>query len=1271
MMEEKNVKKKNEQQKAPQQLKRKLMAALSMLVIATILLATTSYAWLVLSVAPEVTGISTNVGANGSLEIALLTTNTRQNLNAIRTTVGESLATRNPEANQVWGNLIDLSYTDYGLNDILLLPSRLKVSKNADGYAVGPNMLSVPTYGYDGRIIKLTDETMSATYEEKEFSLVVGQQEYGVRAIGTTDTLSVQGSALALAKSNITTYTNSAKSATNAVLSNNGDTLFNIVLSHFVNSDGLYGDTELDALKNVLSNLQTVLDYNDLALRQGIVAVAASKISGKDTFIQVRDRVMDTTNSLATLLDSLEEVDEVPAEFRTWVAEQERTQNALNSATNAAYALSGGGYTWDQLRGVLDYVMNVDQVYINGTIFKDFDKSSAGELIGGNVDLDLAPGSGIFADIATFIGNYSSVMTYAGTTVEIATLSAVDVPYLNALATAVKDLEAADSSGEEQEAVALNATYGYALDLAFRCNAATSELLLQTTPEHRIYEGNATGATMGGGSYMEFSTKDSDFSLAKMIELMDAIRVAFVDDQNKILGIAKLNTSNRSVVDGVVKSPLYLYDFGLSEEDGSILMGERRLLDNTITELNQNEPKAVTAIVWLDGDIVDNTMVSATESASLSGVLNLQFASSANLIPANNTELLNISADKTALGTLLQDNLGIVAEGQGVYTTVSWTDFTAAYNYANAVYENPNANDNQIYTAAYNLTVASGALEAVSYDALSAKIGEVRGMMGTSEDIARYVIKNEDGSYAAVGHEEYTEEDYDSWEIVDEVNQVNYANNLHDEGNDIFTQVYTDTSWSALASALYSAEATALNQQATDGQINAALTALETAHKSLQRRVFYKPYDYNGRIYYEAICDANNADTYGKWYDADFKRIVADITILNLDAYAEPVDIAELVQEEYVTWNTAKITPYINILSKIYPELANEEILGANWNLFDEVYFREIMDQRHINTLTSLVNIAKDENLGLDSAVSAAEALLNTEAEVSVEQARTAIEVLSNAVTAALEERQAAEDALDNSMTPSQQILLTTAVSTAKAVEGYNDPAKTGLDSLRSAVQGAEVVLAQENPTKTMADGALSEVNAALKGLNLEEVTEYNTLTYTIPVTSEIYDVVYAVEYPTVSLALTRKTGSTTINAVVLTKNGVLFTLTKDVIIYTPADGAAITVDGQSTGSLMMKVDESKTLNTLLEYIASAHSGLEETLGNVIITDETITVAVPENAAKCTWASSELDVATVTAGSDGSCTITAKSDGTADITVSVETEEGNTYTARLTVTVSR
>lgn len=931
-------------------LKRKLLSAFTMFLVATILMTSTSYAWFVLSVAPEVTGISTSIGANGSLEMALLTTETRADLSTIRTAVGESLAQRNPAANNTWGNLVDLSYSDYGLGNIVLMPSRLNVVEGADGYSVDTNLISVPSYGYDGRIVELNDETMSATYSNNDFSLVVGSQDYGVRAIGTTDALSVQASALALAKANIKTYTNNAKSTTNAILSSHGDTLFNIVLTHSMDTSSTYGETELDALKAMISSLNDVADYIDRALRQGIIAVAASEIAGKAEFTEVRDRI-NAASSLEAVLGDLEEVSEIPAEFANWASALSEMKNDINAANNAANALSGGTYTWDQFRDILNYVMNVDYVYINDTIFSQFDKNSASELLGGTVALTLAPGSGVFADIADFTGNYSSVMTFVGTNIEIKTASAVNPAYLDALNAEVKDLEAASGENGDAETVALNATYGYAIDLAFRCNAATSDLLLQTTAEHRIYDGTETGSAMGGGSYMEFSTNDNTFALDKMILLMDAVRVTFIDDKNAILGIAKLNTSNRSIVDGKVKASLYLYEYSLSEEDGSILMGERQKTENTITGLEQNVAKAITAIVWLDGDIVDNTMVSATESTSLNGVLNLQFASSANLVPASNGELLNITADKTALEEGLAGYEEKIAAGQGTYTTVSWENFVNAYSYAVAVNENPNANDNQVYFAAYELAKADTALENVSTEALEAKIAEVREIMGTSDQEKRKATDSEGN-------------------VLGSIYQVDYNKNLHDEGGEIFTQIYTDESWMNLANALYDAEEAKLNTIFTDAELNGILTALEEAKEGLERKVFYTPYEYNGKLYYEAICNANDADTYGKWYDSDFKRIVADITILNLDAYAEPVDVFEIVQDEYVPKTTVSITPFVDVLDYVYPELRNEIIKGAKWSVSDTEYFdraeQENTEETETPTMSEIFEVIyEDESAGV------------------------------------------------------------------------------------------------------------------------------------------------------------------------------------------------------------------------------------------------------------------------------------------------------------------
>ena len=140
--------------------RQKLLAAIALLLISAIVLGGASFAWITLSTAPEVRGISTNISANGSLEIALLNADTRADLDKIDTLIGQSLAGGAKGANNTWGNLVDLSDQGYGLSNIALLPARLNAVEANDGYMLNAGLLSVPTYGHDGRIIDLTDNTV-------------------------------------------------------------------------------------------------------------------------------------------------------------------------------------------------------------------------------------------------------------------------------------------------------------------------------------------------------------------------------------------------------------------------------------------------------------------------------------------------------------------------------------------------------------------------------------------------------------------------------------------------------------------------------------------------------------------------------------------------------------------------------------------------------------------------------------------------------------------------------------------------------------------------------------------------------------------------------------------------------------------------------------------------------------------------------------------------------------------------------------------------------
>ena len=135
-------------------LKSKLMAAVSMLLVSAIMVSVTTYAWFILSTAPEVKGMSTTVGSNGALEMAL---RTEEDINNITSSVGDSSAKQSVvEANKTWGNLVDLTDTSYGLSGITMYPARLNWDANNDKQlASRSRLLSYAQYGTDGRIADL------------------------------------------------------------------------------------------------------------------------------------------------------------------------------------------------------------------------------------------------------------------------------------------------------------------------------------------------------------------------------------------------------------------------------------------------------------------------------------------------------------------------------------------------------------------------------------------------------------------------------------------------------------------------------------------------------------------------------------------------------------------------------------------------------------------------------------------------------------------------------------------------------------------------------------------------------------------------------------------------------------------------------------------------------------------------------------------------------------------------------------------------------------
>jgi hypothetical protein len=133
---------------------------------------------------------------------------------------------------------------------------------------------------------------------------------------------------------------------------------------------------------------------------------------------------------------------------------------------------------------------------------------------------------------------------------------------------------------------------------------------------------------MGAGSYMEFEILDPSYTTKMAKEYMSCLRVVLTDtNTGYIYGYAALDMSVVEVNGISLKAPLRLFD------KNSRLMIEGDT-SQYLCRLEKNLEKNLTVYVYLDGAKVNQSIASATYEKTLSGVMNLQFSSSADLKPA-------------------------------------------------------------------------------------------------------------------------------------------------------------------------------------------------------------------------------------------------------------------------------------------------------------------------------------------------------------------------------------------------------------------------------------------------------------------------------------------------------------------------------------------------------------------------------------------------------------------------------------------------------------
>lgn len=662
----------------------KLISAAAMLLVAVIMVVSSTYAWFTLSTAPEVTGISTAIGANGALEMAL---NTGDEIKTGE--VGQSaLATK---TNLYWGNLVDLSDASYGSADVVLLPSKLVLAE--DGKVnIGSSILSIPVYGSDGRVTHVDGEkTVTGTYVDGSF---VENEETGFRAVGVASGMTDRQLTYRSAMANAKTKMSSAKTAAATSLEKNGAALANIAIKHGTwngaAADERYSEKEIADLQAIVDALLAdngpVVSVEDAYL-QYILAYAASSESGltDEQVIAFKAIVNAEGATLTSVTNELSTTYSItlPETFTTLTDKIAATRATLEEADDLlAVVPTDGSATWADITEALHLLANTEDMLINDKTIAEVkanQEAFVGDVAANGLLIEIATGGGVYADIADHCGDYrASVLIdihYNSITLEnfsanMATRSSVTPPYLQTLGAAIP----AAPTGDSTEAKPMTEFYGFIVDLAFRTNAAQSDLLLQTTPTDRIYKDNAENdLTWGGGSTMSFSSTSNSFTTDQMKRLMDSICIVFFNTADgTVLGNAILDTAN-AVNNGTgltasmylteeVTTYTYADDAGTTvtvySKDGTTFYTDKActtaatipegtvptagasetvMITDTakaaITPLTQNTQVNVSALVYLNGETLTNADVAADVAQSMAGTMNLQFSSSANLVP--------------------------------------------------------------------------------------------------------------------------------------------------------------------------------------------------------------------------------------------------------------------------------------------------------------------------------------------------------------------------------------------------------------------------------------------------------------------------------------------------------------------------------------------------------------------------------------------------------------------------------------------------------------
>ncbi|MBR5289593.1 MAG: hypothetical protein IKU28_01215 [Erysipelotrichaceae bacterium] len=740
--------------------KEKLATAGLLFLMSAVMLTTASFAWITLSVAPEVSNISTTIVGNGNLEIALVTSD-------------ENGLAKLPEASQVgdsnknlveknitWGNLINLNDNSYGLNKIVLRPATLNTSSTLD------SPLRAVEYSKDGRIQTMNYDFSYSNYDIEEEKFVIDSiTEYGVRAISSVlitasgedaeRNVELRNDLIASLETSKQTYTG---------LVTNKEYLDSIA--------GLMGVFLTDQLNNSDSNVKSymptfykmVQEFDKAMTELGETYVKIANIQ-----ITKLNLTMNSYTSLNELLnESQSTLSSKNIKLMTGFDTFKRDYNNLKThMANIEATLSKDSVLLDSIFNDINFMVEIDTCKIDDTFtVAQMGNMGMGDLLGmlsgthkGVIQggalqrYEQLTGAKMDAKNITISAKYSGIPASVKANISTSAAEPFTVPQL--IEGNGRSVRAGEYScildiifGNSQMIETAADVYGMTIDFWVRTNMENSYLILEGKPEivyevlttssnyivyenedgrqfyhipdkdhpapnpasidpmesivykvddtvivdhylnygnfygletnqpvlfteldeeddngisdsreifvsllkyspktvvtgydgvNRIWEESSdlvegTSTTQGKGSSFVFYPEDP-LEQARMLNILSALSVAFIDDAGNVLARASLNPEHAYEEVGKVTVPLEL-----TSESNFIVDGDNNEI-HYVTALSQNEAHFISAIVYIDGEMMENEDVNAT--SSITGYLNLQFGSTEELISIEDDKLKN------------------------------------------------------------------------------------------------------------------------------------------------------------------------------------------------------------------------------------------------------------------------------------------------------------------------------------------------------------------------------------------------------------------------------------------------------------------------------------------------------------------------------------------------------------------------------------------------------------------------------------------------------